>query len=226
MKKNSWIFLFIAIFLADLTGIRIGNQTIQDICKPLLMIVLLAYFIVQTRSCTTALKKWIAAALLFSWVGDVMLMFQEKKSLFFLLGLSAFLIAHTFYIIFFHGIRIREKIKSNLWLLLIVVTYYAVLITFLSPHLGTMKLPVRVYGIVISFMLMLAMHMLFLKNKKPGWWMSTGALSFVISDSLLAINKFYQPFESAGLIIMVTYGLAQLFITRGAISYLTSTTKQ
>ncbi len=153
-------------------------------------------------------------------------MFQEKKSLFFLLGLSAFLIAHTFYIIFFHGIRIREKIKSNLWLLLIVVTYYAVLITFLSPHLGTMKLPVRVYGIVISFMLMLAMHMLFLKNKKPGWWMSTGALSFVISDSLLAINKFYQPFESAGLIIMVTYGLAQLFITRGAISYLTSTTKQ
>ena len=45
-----------------------------------------------------------------------------------------------------------------------------------------------------------------------------GALLFVISDSVLAINKFYQPFEVAGVIIMLTYGLAQLFIVEGAFS--------
>jgi uncharacterized membrane protein YhhN len=83
-----------------------------------------------------------------------------------------------------------------------------------------MKLPVRVYGVVISFMLMLAMHMLFINEKKPGRWMFTGALLFVISDSVLAVNKFYQPFALAPVLIMITYGLAQLFITQGAIEYI------
>ena len=48
--------------------------------------------------------------------------------------------------------------------------------------------------------------------------MMTGALLFVISDSVLAINKFYQSFELAGIVIMLTYGFAQLFIIEGAIS--------
>jgi YhhN family len=42
----------------------------------------------------------------------------------------------------------------------------------------------------------------------------------VLSDSILAINKFYRSFELAGIVIMLTYGLAQLFITEGAISYI------
>ena len=50
--------------------------------------------------------------------------------------------------------------------------------------------------------------------------MMAGALLFVISDSVLAINKFYHPFEIAGIIIMLTYGLAQFFIAEGAIQYI------
>jgi uncharacterized membrane protein YhhN len=69
-------------------------------------------------------------------------------------------------------------------------------------------------------MFMLAMHMLYAGNKKAGWWMLVGALLFVISDSLLAIDKFYQPLPFAGVLIILTYGLAQLFITTGAISYI------
>jgi uncharacterized membrane protein YhhN len=69
-------------------------------------------------------------------------------------------------------------------------------------------------------MFMLAMHMLFIKNKKAGLWMMMGALLFVISDSLLAINKFYQLFQISDMLIMSTYGLAQLFIAKGAILYI------
>ena len=90
----------------------------------------------------------------------------------------------------------------------------------LSPWLGDMKLPVRIYGIVISFMLLLAMHMLFIKNKNAGLWMMSGAILFVISDSVLAINKFYQSFEMGGILVMLTYGVAQLFIIEGAIRYI------
>jgi uncharacterized membrane protein YhhN len=164
--------------------------------------------------------------LFFSCAGDVLLLLQQNDSLFFLLGLSAFLSAHIFYIVFFQRVRVKENVFPNLWLLFIVVIYYAALITFLSPHLGDMKLPVRIYGIVISIMFMLAMHMLVIKNKIAGKWMMTGALLFVISDSVLAVNKFYHSFEIAGVVIMLTYGLAQLFIVEGAIKYITSIDKE
>jgi uncharacterized membrane protein YhhN len=193
---------------------------IEMICKPLLMIILLALFISETRSVPGSLKKWIIGALFFSWIGDIVLMFQEKDKLYFLLGLSSFLLAHVCYIIFFHLVRIREGIKSNVWFLLLIVTYYALLISILSPSLGDMKLPVRIYGIVISFMLMLALHMLFLKHRTAGLWMLAGALLFVISDSALALNKFYNPFPYSGATIMLTYGLAQLFIINGAFRYI------
>ena len=47
-----------------------------------------------------SLKKWILLALLFSWVGDILLMFESERINFFLFGLLAFLIAHVFYIVF------------------------------------------------------------------------------------------------------------------------------
>ena len=226
MKKTYWIILFSIILTGELIGIQLKNETLEFIFKPLLMIAVGGYFLSQTAKISNILKRFVVAALFFSWVGDILLMFQARNSIFFLLGLSAFLLAHVCYIIFFHGIRVRENIKSNLWLLLIVVIYYAILITILSPHLGDMKLPVRIYGIVISFMFMLAMHMLFIKNKTAGKWMMIGALLFVISDSALAINKFYQSFEFAGIIIMLTYGLAQLFIIEGVNQYITSKYKE
>ncbi len=220
MKKSYWLILYAVILVVHLAGIYWSNDVLQLLTKPLLVILLIVYFLSQTKIWNDSLKKWVLAAQFFSWIGDVVLMFQGKNELFFLLGLSSFLIAHIFYIVFFNNVRIRESIKSSWLLLLIVVIYYAVLITFLSPYLGKMKLPVRVYGIFISFMLMLALHMLFIKNKIAGRWMMIGALFFVLSDSILAINKFYQPFEMAGIIIMLTYGLAQLFITEGTIKYI------
>ena len=222
MKRSIWLILFAIDAIVELIAIQLNNETIQLIAKPLLMPLLGAYFISQTNSIKSPLKKWILIALLFSLAGDVVLMFQEKGSIYFMLGLVAFLFAHIFYIFFFHNIRVIENMKSKAWLLLIVVTYYAGLITFLSPYLGDMKLPVRIYGIVISFMFLLAMHMLFIKNKNAGIWMMIGALLFVVSDSVLAINKFYRPFEMAGIIIILTYILAQFFIIEGARRYIDS----
>lgn len=226
MNKRLLIFLFAASLATNIIGGLKSNQWIEYISKPLIIIFLVVYFLIQINNTKSALKKWILAALFFSWAGDVLLMFQQNESLFFLLGLSAFLIAHIFYIVFFHQVRIKEKLKSNWLLLLIVVVYYAGLISFLSPYLGDMKLPVRIYGLVISFMFMLAMHMLFIRNKNVGLLMMTGALLFVISDSVLAINKFYQSFELAGVVIMLTYGIAQFFITEGGIRYINSASKE
>lgn len=223
MKQKHWILLFVVVLIGDLIGIQLKNETIQFFCKPLIIPTLIGFFYSTSPQITKGVNKWVLFALFFSLVGDTFLMFQDKNSLYFLMGLSAFLAAHIFYIVFFHKVRIKENVKSNHWLLVIVVIYYAALISFLSPFLGDMKLPVRLYGIVISFMFMLAMHMLSIKNKMAGRWMVLGAFLFVLSDSLLALNKFYQPFGSANILIMLTYGFAQFYLVKGAAHYSVST---
>lgn len=220
MNKKPWIIVFAIALIVHLAGILVAHPVIQLVSKPFIVMALMGYFIAAAKR--TALNKWIWLALFFSWAGDVLLLFQEKGPLFFLLGLSAFLLAHAFYILFFHGIRIKEAIAARWYLLVIVAVYYTILITLLSDHLSDMKLPVRMYGVVISFMFLLALHMLFLQNKRAGRLMMFGALLFVVSDSVLAFNKFYEPFRAAGLIVMLTYGLAQLFLVQGAVKYITS----
>ena len=219
MKKTFWLIFFFLNLAAHLSGIYFAIDVLQVITKPLIVIFLVGYFLTALKTQTDPVKKWILAALFFSWAGDILLIFQPTSVKFFLAGLVSFLFAHIFYIIFFHIIRIRENIKSKWLLLLIVVIYYGSMISFLSPYLNNLKLPVRIYGAFISFMFMLAMYMLFIKNKSAGRWMMIGALLFLISDSVLAINKFYLSFEWSGIIIMLTYGLAQLFIALGAIDY-------
>jgi len=226
MKKKYSILLFAAILIADLVSVQLQNKMAEYIFKPLIIIWLMAGFVLQSRLVLSSLKKWVIAALFFSWLGDVLLMLEEDNSLFFLMGLTSFLIAHIFYILFFHFIQVKENVKNRWYFVLIVAVYYAILISLLSPYLGDMKLPVSIYAVFISFMLMLAIHMLFIKNKKAGLLMMTGALLFIISDSLLAINRFYKSFEMAGIFVMISYGLAQLFITEGASRYISSWYKE
>ena len=220
--KKSQILIFLLLLIADLTVVSLDLEAGEVFCTPLLCIWILACFALQTRTLHSDLKKWFILALVFSWLGDVLLLFARDHSMFFLLGLSAFLVAHIFYILFFHFVRVRERIKSRWWLVLPVAVYYGLLIALLNPYLGDMLLPVRIYGIVISFMLMLALHMTYIKNRQAGMLMLLGAVLFVLSDSILAINKFYQSFETAGVFIMLTYGQAQLFLAMGAINYLLS----
>jgi uncharacterized membrane protein YhhN len=217
MQKYGWLIGFTIVISGDLLGIQLGYQTLQYTFKPLIIPALAGYFLSVVKKST--LSKWILLSLLFSWIGDVLLMFDRLNELYFLLGLSSFLVAHIFYIVFFHNIRLKENLASKPWLLLPVVAYYVGLITLLSPYLGDKRIPVRVYGIVISFMLLLALHMFYIKNKNGAYRMIAGAILFVISDSVLAINKFYYPFDAAGIIVIFTYGLAQFFIVDGAARY-------
>jgi uncharacterized membrane protein YhhN len=225
MKKN-WLIFFAVAMGADLVGVYLKNETLVYAAKPIVVLALVAYFVSTTAGIKTGLKKLIIAALFFSWLGDVLLMFESFNKNYFLFGLTAFLIAHLFYIFFFSKIKNEEKIDLKGSIIVLVAVYYTGLILLLYAHLGEMKIPVIVYGLIISIMLMLALHMLYIKNKKAGKLMMNGALLFVTSDSILAINKFLQPFEFAGIFTMLTYGLAQLLITLGAVQYLSYTSKQ
>src|SRR5436853_2758342 len=133
MRKFTWIILFVLVLLVNLIAVYFNNETLRLITKPLLMPILGIYLLTQTKFVNSNLKAWVILALFFSWTGDVLLLFEEKNSLFFLMGLSAFFIAQVFYIIFFHNIRMREYIRGNALFLLLVIVYYSILVTVLSP---------------------------------------------------------------------------------------------
>jgi len=226
MNKSLWIILFIVILLSDLFAVYTSNEALRYITKPLLMPLLIVFFIFQTKDIASSLKKWVVLALLFSWGGDVLLMFESMNGNFFIFGLVAFLIAHVFYILFYENVIRKEGLNKNYWWFLPVIIYYIALIYILSPNLGDMKLPVHIYGIVISYMLIQALQTGRIKNLSAATLMIAGAVLFITSDSILAINKFYESFEYAGIAIMLTYGIAQLLITLGAVRYITSASKQ
>lgn len=225
MNKLTWAALFFLALILHINGSETGIALLQYISKPLLMPLLAGYLLTAIKGYHSPLVRWLLAALFFSWAGDVLLMFQANNSMFFLLGLSAFLLAHIFYIIVFSVIRKQETVPFKTLLLLPVGAYYGGLITLLYPGLGDMRIPVIIYGLVISTMFLLALHMLYIKNRIAGKWMMAGALLFVLSDSILAINMFYKPFTGAGILIMVTYGLAQFGIITGAVQYITAEKK-
>lgn len=225
-KKINWLFPFFVVFIADLTAVFLDEESFRQVTKPFLMTFLVLFFIRETGAIKTDLKKFIVAALVFSWLGDLLLMFETRNENYFIFGLVAFLTAHIFYILFFEKIILAETLKKQYWIFLPVMIYYVILISVLSPALEDMKWPVRIYGIVISYMLIKALQTGWIKDKKTVVCLISGASLFVISDTLLALNKFYQPFAYAGIFIMLTYGIAQLLIAVGAARHIKNISKQ
>lgn len=222
MNSKYWIVIYLAVLAVDLFAVYSGNDAFRYGSKPLLMPLLIVYFVFDTNSSVLSLKKWVILALVFSWLGDILLLFESLNSNYFIFGLIAFLIAHVFYIVLFDQVRVREKFKQSLLPLLPIAIYYILLISLLQPNLGGMQKPVSIYGLVISIMLSFAVDLWRLKDKPASFLIISGALLFIISDSLLAINKFHKQFEYAGIAVMSTYGIAQLLITLGAVRYISS----
>lgn len=219
MRKIIWILFFAIIFLLHLAGVIHEIPWLAKLTKLLLIPALGFSLWDQTQGIKNRLITLFLAALLFSWFGDLLLMNTADPS-FFLYGLVCFLIAQLCYSYFFYTIMGQEKISFSWLLFFPVVIYYAVLISWLGPQLGGMKIPVMVYGAIISVMLLLALHQLYMPAVCAGRLFVLGAVFFVISDTTLAINKFSAPFPHAVLIIILTYGLAQFFLTHGALQYI------
>lgn len=205
--RNSF-FAFILLTAAYLICSLLFLDKATFFLKPFLLIPLM---IAVFRSIGFFNKTWLFLALTFSWMGDILLLFVFKGSSFFIFGLISFLIAHLFYVFLFikelkkTGGKFALKQPGLTLIILFIIGFYALL----SPNLGDMKIPVIVYALVISFMLYIA-YLLYPHRTKPSsLFLLTGAIAFVISDFLLAINKFYAPFPNAGFFVMVTYLYAQ-----------------
>jgi uncharacterized membrane protein YhhN len=93
------------------------------------------------------------------------------------------------------------------------------LITILYPSLGGLQIPVMIYAVVLMIMVIAAMQRYGKTTAASYGRVLSGAILFMISDSMLAINKFLHPFFMASAAIMITYIAAQYFIVQGILAH-------
>jgi uncharacterized membrane protein YhhN len=226
MKSVFFSWLFWLSVITDLVAVYFQWEDVRYVSKPLIVLSLLIYFIQQSQG-IRGFPAYVKAALAFSIVGDVALLFENRDPLFFMAGLGSFLLAHILYIIAFLRIRTGQTAQSGQlplrWFWIISVTAYLVILLYiLMPYLNELKVPVIIYALVLCGMLLSVVHAFRSPYAKPGVICVAGALLFVISDSVLAINKFYFGFTLSGLVIMLTYACAQFFLVTGAARLLRS----
>jgi alkylglycerol monooxygenase len=155
-------------------------------------------------------KPLLLAALASSVVGDAWLMFSG----FFIHGLISFLIAHLFYIALFKQGVTWFPSKA---VLIASLSYGAAMYTYLLPSLGAgLQIPVAVYVFFIALMGAQAMGRAVELKTPASALVALGSVLFMVSDSLLATNKFVTPIAMSPLWILGTYFTAQLLIARQA----------
>ncbi|MEB6549593.1 lysoplasmalogenase [Heyndrickxia sporothermodurans] len=177
---------------------------------PMWLIISYAYL---HRPSTSSKTYWtIICGLFFCMLGDGTLHW-------FIVGLSAFLIGHLFYMgAFFSNWRFS-------WLRFVSIIPIVCYSFFMGKELITaiiqngnasLVIPVIFYVIVISLMTWSAIM-------TGNIWASIGSILFVISDSILSWNMFVANIPYSNVLIMTTYYLAQFLIAHSARSIVSST---
>ncbi len=218
--RRGFLVCFVIVCVLHLAAILAGAVRVELVTKPLIVFSLLGYYGVNAlrRSVTFIL------ALIFCWIGDTVLLFQATNELFFMAGLGSFLLAHIFYIITYRRhsyVRpLTESIATHKWRLAFPVILAGTgLVIVLYPYLGTLMLPVLAYALVLTIMTLTAVMRYGRTNHPSFWLVFFGALFFMASDSILAINKFMSPIGNGAFVIMLTYCAAQFLIVEGILRH-------
>jgi uncharacterized membrane protein YhhN len=156
--------------------------------------------------------KLFALALLFSAAGDAFLAYDGQRL--FVPGLASFLVTHLLYAAVFvlatKGAATPMSAGRKV-MFAVIPTFAVAYSAVLWPKLGALAIPVTVYIAAIVVMAMLSLR--FRAIAVP-----LGAVLFMVSDSLIALERFLWQAAWVGPLVWITYALAQLLITRGMLA--------
>lgn len=204
--------------LVSLAGTAAGVTVLADALgspgvfasKPMTMVFLLAATLSASPSGLARYRGLIAAGLLCSLVGDVLLLWPDS---FFVGGLAAFLAAHVCYLTAFRQDGGDRPGTAVLVPLLAVATGALALVW---DGLGGLRAPVLVYVAVIVAMWWAAIGRWRVRRSPSAALAALGATVFVVSDGLLALNRFRAPLPAAAVLVLVPYYVAQ-FLLAGSV---------
>lgn len=219
MQKRIFLFIFLFVALAEIIIQIFNQQEFNLFVKPLIVLSLVVFYFQNTAS----KNRLFVLALFFCWVGDVFLLFDHLSEFYFMGGLASFLIAHGLLIFLYgklknatgNGFSGPQKARVSFPVILAGTG----LISILYPTLGALKIPVIIYATALMVMVLQAIYRYGFTSSKSFWSVCIGALFFMLSDSLLALDKFYQPIANAGVLVIATYMAAVCFIVLGVVAH-------
>lgn len=222
MKKQTSLILhliFLVIVIIELAGRFTDNINLEYPVKPLIMIWMAVYFLLFRKKKSFTIP--VLVAFFFSWVGDNFLMFSGKNELFFYAGVGGFFFAQLAYIYIYTRYSEQKRkgyLQKHPWIILLFLLYIGVIYFILLPGLeGIMKPVILVYALSLMAMSMMALNRRKRVNPSSFRYVFVGSLLFMLSDSMIAINKFTTEIPMAGFWIMISYILAQYLIMRGLV---------
>ena len=216
-----YFLIVLAFIFAGLESLALwkGWHKLEYLAKPAVMVCLFIW-LYATAGLHGALL-WFGIGILFSLAGDIALMFIDR---FFMFGLIAFLIAHIAYLI---GFNTPLPQTTTVWSILLAVVIGLGSVRVLRRIVGSIHtkgkkqlvVPVIIYGIVITLMLLAAMLTLFRLdwNAAAAVLVSFGAAMFYFSDIVLAWHRFVSPIKNGRMLNIGMYHLAQIVIVVGVV---------
>lgn len=219
MKTKLFAFIFTLVFIVQLYAEASRHTFLSQASKPFIIITLLVWLYLATHL-KGRFHKRIFTGLIFSLAGDIFLMLQSENGSFFNYGLFAFLLCHIFYIRAFtldHKSNPEFRSPFFLWGASALIIFCMGLFFYLQPYLGAWQFAILMYAIIITFMTIMALNRYGKVNISSFKFVLCGALLFLLSDSVLAVNKFSMPIPQAGVLIMASYMLAQYLIVYGTV---------
>ncbi len=211
-----WAYLLFSIVHIYATGTE--NEWLIYLSKPLLLTLLSVWFWLNTRHNSTPFSRFILLGLIFSIGGDTFLMFVDKGPNFFLFGLGSFLLAQVSYLVGFLKFKSDKTglIRRKPWVLVFFLAFWLGIISFLWSGIpADLKIPVTVYSFAIVAMAAGAASLHGQVTASHFTWLFVGVLLFILSDSMIAINKFNPQgisIPNGRVWIMLTYLVAQYLI--------------
>ena len=206
---NLWFSLvFLLIFALNIVVLIMDLTTWYWYTKPMIILSLLGFFLLRN-----SFRHIIILGMITALLGDIFLLFDGD--LFFILGLGSFLITQIIYAKAFLDQRSSLKITGSIALVMGVASIYAIgIFLIILPNLGALQVPVVIY--ILSILAMFATSLVRVQSLMQSYWMVIfGAICFLASDSLLALDLFTDYFENASVGVMSTYMIAQYFIITG-----------
>lgn len=205
------IFCFIAAGLANIGASYKKNDLLFSFTKPFLMPLLLTVYIFSAKT----INMYIVAALISGFLGDVLLMREEK---FLPFGIISFLTGHIFYIIaFLQNVNFSKLTYMAYLPFLLYVIYLIMLFKNVPKGLHRGKLLIIVYMLFIATMSFSSLLRGYFISGNAFWFTFIGSLFFIASDSLIFINRFKKSANVSNTVIMLTYIIGQTLIIAGFI---------
>ena len=201
--QKTLLYIFAAFAIIFIAALPFQPYAGNFIIKTIPAISLAVLALIKVRGITGRL---LFVSLLLCAAGDVALELEAGK--YFIVGLGLFLIAQIMFIVTFS--RDFKMQKSRIPIIVILAIYALAMAYIMTPSLKEMAIPVYFYLVVITLMGIFA-ALRAARNKFTLY----GAVSFIVSDSILAINKFMMPVPAVDYIVMVTYYLALFLIVYG-----------